>query len=236
MENNMAKRGKRYRGINEHVDRLQLYTVDEAVSLVKKTGSAKFDETVDLASRLGVDPRQSDQNIRGTVTLPHGTGKSVRVVVFAQGDLARQAEEAGADFVGTDDLVDKIVDGWLDFDATIATPDLMRSIMPKLGRILGPRGLMPNAKAGTVTTDVTETLQNIKAGQIEYRVERSSGVVQVPIGKVSFEEERIKQNLNAVMNALVAARPSAVKGRYIRSVAISATMGAGIRIDPQQFA
>ena len=232
----MAKRGKRYRGINEHVDRLQLYTVDEAVSLVKKTGSAKFDETVDLASRLGVDPRQADQNIRGTVTLPHGTGKSVRVVVFAQGDLARQAEEAGADFVGTDDLVDKIVDGWLDFDATIATPDLMRSIMPKLGRVLGPRGLMPNAKAGTVTTDVTETLQNIKAGQIEYRVERSSGVVQVPIGKVSFEEESIKQNLNAVMSALVAARPSAVKGRYIRSIAISATMGAGIRIDPQQFA
>ncbi len=232
----MAKRGKRYRGINEHVDRLQLYTVDEAVSLVKKTGSAKFDETVDLASRLGVDPRQSDQNIRGTVTLPHGTGKSVRVVVFAQGDLARQAEEAGADFVGTDELVDKIVDGWLDFDATIATPDLMRSIMPKLGRVLGPRGLMPNAKAGTVTTDVTETLQNIKAGQIEYRVERSSGVVQVPIGKVSFEEESIKQNLNAVMSALVAARPSAVKGRYIRSIAISATMGAGIRIDPQQFA
>ena len=232
----MAKKGKRYRGINEHVDRLQLYTVDEAVSLVKKTGSAKFDETVDLASRLGVDPRQSDQNIRGTVTLPHGTGKSVRVVVFAQGDLARQAEEAGADFVGTDELVDKIVDGWLDFDATIATPDLMRSIMPKLGRVLGPRGLMPNAKAGTVTTDVTETIQNIKAGQIEYRVERSSGVVQVPIGKVSFEEESIKQNLNAVMGALVAARPSAVKGRYIRSVAISATMGAGIRIDPQQFA
>ena len=236
MENNMAKRGKRYRGINEHVDRLQLYTVDEAVSLVKKTGSAKFDETVDLASRLGVDARQSDQNIRGTVALPHGTGKSVRVVVFAQGDLARQAEEAGADFVGTDELVDKIVDGWLDFDATIATPDLMRSIMPKLGRVLGPRGLMPNAKAGTVTTDVTETIQSIKAGQIEYRVERSSGVVQVPIGKVSFEEESIKQNLNAVMGALVAARPSAVKGRYIRSVAISATMGTGIRIDPQQFA
>ena len=232
----MAKRGKRYRGINEHVDRLQLYTIDEAVSLVKKTGSAKFDETVDLASRLGIDARQSDQNIRGTVALPHGTGKSVRVVVFAQGDLARQAEEAGADFVGTDDLVDKIVDGWLDFDATIATPDLMRSIMPKLGRVLGPRGLMPNAKAGTVTTDVTETIQNIKAGQIEYRVERSSGVVQVPIGKVSFEEESIKQNLNAVMSALVAARPSAVKGRYIRSVAISATMGTGIRIDPQQFA
>ena len=236
MENNMAKRGKRYRGISEQVDRLQLYTIDEAVSLVKKTGSAKFDETVDLASRLGIDARQSDQNIRGTVALPHGTGKSVRVVVFAQGDPARQAEEAGADFVGTDDLVDKIVDGWLDFDATIATPDLMRSIMPKLGRVLGPRGLMPNAKAGTVTMDVAETIRDIKAGQIEYRVERSSGVVQVPIGKVSFEEESIKQNLNAVMGALVAARPSAVKGRYIRSVAISATMGAAIRIDPQQFA
>lgn len=232
----MAKRGKRYRGLNEQVDRLHLYTVDEAVSLVKKTGSAKFDETVDLASRLGVDARQADQNIRGTVALPHGTGKSVRVVVFAQGDLARQAEEAGADFVGTDELVDKIADGWLEFDATIATPDLMRNIMPKLGRILGPRGLMPNAKAGTVTTDVTGTLQNIKAGQIEYRVERSSGIVHVPIGKTSFEEDNLKENLNAVMGALVAARPSAVKGRYIRSISISATMGAGIKIDPQQFA
>jgi large subunit ribosomal protein L1 len=236
MENNMAKKGKRYNGINEHVDRLQLYTIDEAVSLVKKTGSAKFDETVDLASRLGIDARQADQNIRGIVALPHGTGKSVRVVVFAQGDPARQAEEAGADFVGTDDLVDKIVGGWLDFDATIATPDLMRNIMPKLGRVLGPRGLMPNAKAGTVTMDVAETIRDIKAGQIEYRAERSSGIVHVPIGKVSFEEESIKQNLNVVMSALVAARPSVVKGRYIRSVAISATMGAGIRIDPQQFA
>lgn len=232
----MAKRGKRYRAGREQVDRLQLYTVDEAVSLVKKTSGAKFDETVDLASRLGVDAQHSEQNIRGTVTLPHGTGKSVSVVVFAEGDLARQAEEAGADFVGTDELVDKIVDGWLDFDATIATPDLMRSIMPKLGRVLGPRGLMPNAKAGTVTTDVTEAIQSIKAGQIEYRVERASGIVHVPIGKTSFEEESIKGNLNAVMNALVAARPSAVKGRYIRSVAISATMGVGIRIDPQQFA
>ena len=231
----MAKKGKRYTEIKEHVDRLQLYTVDEAVSLVKKTSGAKFDETVDLASRLGVNAQHSDQNIRGTVTLPHGTGKSVRVVVFAEGDPARQAEEAGADFVGTDDLVDKIVDGWLDFDATIATPDLMRSIMPKLGRVLGPRGLMPNAKAGTVTMDVAETIQSIKAGQIEYRVERLSGIVHVPIGKTSFEENSIKENLNAIMSALIAARPSSVKGRYIRSVAISATMGVGIRIDPQQF-
>lgn len=232
----MAKKGKRYRGLKEQVDRLQLYTVDEAVSLVKKTSAAKFDETVDLASRLGVDARKAEENIRGTVALPHGTGKSVRVVVFAQGDKAREAEEAGADFVGTDELVDKIVDGWLDFDATIATPDLMRGVMPKLGRILGPRGLMPNAKAGTVTMDVAETLQSIKAGQIEYRVERSSGIVHVPIGKTSFEEERLKDNLNTVMHALVSARPSSVKGRYIRSVAISATMGVGVRIDPQQFA
>lgn len=232
----MAKKGKRYRGLKEQVDRLQLYTVDEAVSLVKKTSAAKFDETVDLASRLGVDARKAEENIRGTVALPHGTGKSVRVVVFAQGDKAREAEEAGADFVGTDELVDKIVDGWLDFDATIATPDLMRGVMPKLGRILGPRGLMPNAKAGTVTMDVAETLQSIKAGQIEYRVERSSGIVHVPIGKTSFEEERLKDNLNTVMRALVSARPSSVKGRYIRSVAISATMGVGVRIDPQQFA
>lgn len=232
----MAKKGKRYRDIKGQVDRLQLYTVDEAILLLKKTSAAKFDETVELASRLGVNARIAEQNIRGTVALPHGTGKSVRVAVFAQGDKAREAEEAGADFVGTDDLVDKIVDGWLDFDATIATPDLMRSIMPKLGRILGPRGLMPNAKAGTVTMDIAPTLQNIKAGQIEYRVERASGIVHVPIGKVSFAQESIKENLKAVMSALVNARPAAVKGRYIRSVAISATMGVGIRIDPQQFA
>ncbi len=231
----MAKKGKRYKEIKEQVDRDHLYTVDEAVSLLKKTSRAKFDETVDLASRLGVDAQHAEQNIRGTVALPHGTGKSASVVVFAEGDAARQAEEAGADFVGTDELVDKIVDGWLDFDATIATPDLMRTIMPKLGRILGPRGLMPNAKAGTVTTDVTGTIQNIKAGQIEYRVERSSGIIHVPIGKTSFEETSIKENLNAIMGALIAARPASVKGRYVRSVAISSTMGVGIRIDPQQF-
>lgn len=231
----MAKRGKRYREFQQQVERENLYTVDEAVSLVKQTGSAKFDETIDLASRLGVNPAVAEQNIRGTVSLPHGTGKSVRVAVFAEGDKAREAEEAGADFVGTDDLVDKIVEGWLEFDATIATPDLMRSIMPKLGRILGPRGLMPNPKAGTVTMDVAETLQNIKAGQIEYRVERTSGIVHVPIGKVSFEETQIKDNLTTVMDALVKARPSGTSGRYIKSVAISATMGAGIRIDPQEF-
>ncbi len=231
----MAKKGKRYNDIQQHVERLTNYTVDEAISILKKTGSAKFDETIDLASRLGIDARTAEQNIRGTVALPHGTGKSVRVAVFAEGEKASEAEEAGADFVGSDDLVDKIVDGWLDFDATIATPDLMRSIMPKLGRILGPRGLMPNPKAGTVTMDISETLQSIKAGQIEYRVERDSGIVHVPIGKVSFEEGQIKENLMSVMDALVKARPAATKGRYIRSVAISSTMGVGIRIDPQEF-
>lgn len=231
----MAKKGKRYNDIQENVDRLSLYTVDEAVSLLKKTSTAKFDETIDLASRLGLDARDADQNIRGTVALPHGTGKSVRVVVFAEGDKAKEAEESGADFVGTDELVDKITEGWLEFDATIATPDLMRSIMPKLGRVLGPRGLMPNPKAGTVTMDIAETLQNIKAGQIEYRVERLSGIVHVPIGKTSFEENQIKDNLTTVMDVLVKARPSSSKGRYIRSVAISSTMGVGIRIDPQQF-
>ncbi len=231
----MAKKGKRYTDIQQHVDRMSFYTVDEAVSLLKQTSTAKFDETIDLASRLGVDARIAEQNIRGTVSLPHGTGKSVRVAVFAEGEKATEAEEAGADIVGSDDLVDKIVDGWLEFDATIATPDLMRGIMPKLGRILGPRGLMPNPKAGTVTMDIAETLQNIKAGQIEYRVERTSGIVHVPIGKTSFEENQIKENLNTVMDALVKARPASTKGRYIRSVAISSTMGVGIRIDPQEF-
>ncbi len=231
----MAKKGKRYNDIQQHVDKMSFYTVDEAVSILKQTATAKFDETIDLASRLGVDARIAEQNIRGTVSLPHGTGKAVRVAVFAEGEKATEAEVAGADIVGSDDLVDKIVDGWLEFDATIATPDLMRGIMPKLGRILGPRGLMPNPKAGTVTMDIAETLQNIKAGQIEYRVERTSGIVHVPIGKVSFKENQIKENLNTVMDALVKARPASTKGRYIRSVAISSTMGIGIRIDPQEF-
>ena len=231
----MKKNGKRYREIATFIDRSQLYSLDEGVQLLKQSAKAKFDETVDFAARLGVDPRHADQNIRGTVALPHGTGKQVRVVVFAQGDKAREAEEAGADAVGTDDLVDKIVGGWLDFDATIATPDLMRTIMPKLGRILGPRGLMPNAKTGTVTMEIAETINNIKAGQIEYRVEKESGVVQVPIGKTSFDDNQIKENLQTVMEAIMRARPASTKGRYLRSVAVSSTMGAGIRLDPAQF-
>lgn len=235
MEVTLKQNGKRYREIANLIDRSQLYSLDEGVQLLKQSSKAKFDETVDLAARLGVDPRHADQNIRGTVALPHGTGKQIRVIVFAQGDKAREAEEAGADAVGTDDLVDKIVEGWLDFDATVATPDLMRTIMPKLGRILGPRGLMPNAKTGTVTMEIAETINSIKAGQIEYRVEKESGVVHVPIGKTSFEANQIKENLQTVMDALMRARPASAKGRYLRSVAVSSTMGAGIRLDPVQF-
>ena len=231
----MGKRGKRYREGAERVDRLKLYDLDEGVQLLKQSASAKFAETIDLAVHLGVDPRHADQNIRGTVSLPHGTGQEVRVVVFAQGDKAREAEEAGADAVGAEDLVDQIVDGWLDFDSAIATPDLMRTIMPKLGRILGPRGLMPNAKTGTVTMDVAEAIQTIKAGQIEYRVEKESGVIHAPVGKATFEENQIKENIEAVMGVLVRARPSSIKGRYLKTVAISSTMGVGIRLEPQQF-
>jgi large subunit ribosomal protein L1 len=229
------KKGKKHREVAQLVERLKLYNLDEAVPLLKKTATAKFDETVDLAVRLGVDARHAEQNIRGTVGLPHGTGKRVRVVVFAQGDKAREAEEAGADAVGAEELIEKIVGGWLDFDAAIATPDLMRTIMPKLGRILGPRGLMPNAKTGTVTMDVAETIRNIKAGQIEYRVEKQSGIIHVPIGKISFDDHQIKENLQTVMGALIRARPSTTKGKYVKSVAISPTMGVGIRLDPQQF-
>ena len=231
----MSKKGKRYQELAKLVDRETLYSLDEGIGLLKKTSTAKFDETANLAVRLGVDPRHAEQNIRGTVALPHGTGKQMRVVVFAQGDKAREAEDAGADAVGADQLVERIVGGWLEFDSAVATPDLMRTIMPKLGRILGPRGLMPNAKAGTVTMDVADAVRNIKAGQIEYRVEKQSGIIHAPVGKVSFPEERLRENIQTVMGALVRARPAAVKGRYIRTVAISATMGPGIRLEPQQF-
>lgn len=231
----MGKRGKRYNDGAQRVDRMKLYDLDEGVQLLKQAASAKFAETIDLAVHLGVDPRHADQNIRGTVALPHGTGQEMRVVVFAQGDKVREAEEAGADAVGAEDLVDKIVDGWMDFDSAVATPDLMRTIMPKLGRILGPRGLMPNAKAGTVTMDVAEAVQTIKAGQIEYRVEKESGVIHAPVGKATFEEGQIKENIQAVMGALVRARPSSIKGRYLKTIAISSTMSVGIRLEPQQF-
>lgn len=229
------KRGKRYRNVAALVDRTKRYTLDEATDLVKKTANAKFDETVELAVKLGVDPRKADQNVRGTVALPHGTGKQVRVIVFAQSDEQIQsAKEAGAIEAGGEELVQKVADGWLEFDVAVATPDMMRFV-GRLGRIIGPLGLMPSPKTGTVTNDVGEAVREIKAGRIEYRVERSGAIVHVPVGKVSFEKEQIKENVLAIMDTLIAARPTSARGRYLRSVALSSTMGPGIKLDTGEF-
>ena len=225
----MATRGKKYRNAVERFDRAARFQPREAIEHVKKSAYAKFDETVDIALRLGVDPRHADQIVRGTVVLPHGTGKKVRVLVIAQGDKAREAEQAGADFVGVE-YIAKIKEGWLDVDAIVATPDVMGQLGP-LGRILGPRGLMPNPKAGTVTMDVTKALKDIKAGKIEFRVDKT-GNVHAPIGKVSFSVEQLEANFTAFMDTIVRARPSAAKGMYIRTVALSSTMGPGVRVDP----
>jgi large subunit ribosomal protein L1 len=221
--------GKRYRSAVEGLDRDLRFQPREALERVKGVKPAKFDETVDIAVRLGVDPRHADQIVRGTVVLPHGTGKKVRVLVIAQGDKAREAEQAGADFVGTE-YVAKIKEGWLDIDAIVATPDVMGQL-GALGRILGPRGLMPNPKAGTVTMDVTKAIRDIKAGKIEFRVDKT-GNVHAPIGKLSFSVEQLEQNYTAFMDTIVRARPSAAKGQYVRTVAVSSTMGPGFRIDP----
>ena len=230
------KRGKRYQNVVNLVERTQRHTLDEAADLVKKTANANFDETVELAVKLGVDPRQADQNIRGTVTLPHGTGKEVRVIVFAQSEeQIQEAKEVGAQEAGGEKLVQKVADGWLEFDVAITTPDMMRFV-GRLGRIIGPLGLMPSPKAGTVTDDVGKAVREVKAGRIEYRVERSGAVIQVPVGKVSFEKKQIIENVLTIMNALVAARPASAKGRYLRSVALSSTMGPGIKLDTGEFA
>jgi large subunit ribosomal protein L1 len=227
----MANSSKRHRAALAKVDREKRYTLEEAVKLAVETDPAKFDETVELAVRLGVDPRQADQNVRGTTQLPHGTGKSVRVLVFAKGDKAREAQEAGADFVGGDDLAAKITgEGWLDFDSAIATPDMM-GVVGKLGKVLGPRGLMPNPKVGTVTMDVAKAVREIKSGKVEYRVEKA-GIVHVPIGKRSFGYEKLLDNANMVLSSLIRAKPSAAKGTYLRSIAIATTMGPGIKVDP----
>jgi large subunit ribosomal protein L1 len=227
----MAKSSKRHRASLGKVDRERRYSLEDAVKLAIETDPAKFDETVELAVRLGVDPRQADQNVRGTTLLPHGTGKSVRVLVFAKGDKAREAQEAGADFVGADDLATKIsAEGWLDFDSAIATPDMM-GVVGKLGKVLGPRGLMPNPKVGTVTMDVAKAVREIKAGKVEYRVEKA-GIVHVPIGKRSFGYDKLLDNANSVLTSLVRAKPSAAKGTYLRSIAIATTMGPGIKVDP----
>ena len=228
----MAKRGKKYQGATTTVDLEELREPRPALEAVKELSFAKFDETVEVAIRLGVDPRHADQIVRGTVVLPAGTGRSVRVLVIADGDKAREAEEAGADFVGTE-YVEKIEGGWLDFDVAIATPDMMKNV-GKLGRILGPRGLMPTPKAGTVTMDVGRVVKESKAGRIEFRVDRN-GIVHAPIGKVSFEVSALEENFESLMDAIKRNKPSAAKGTYVKSVSVSSTMGPGVGIDPNLY-
>jgi large subunit ribosomal protein L1 len=226
----MAKKGKRYTEALSKVDRDRLYSPVDAIRILHELPTSKFDETVELSLRLGVDPRKPDQMVRGALSLPKGTGKTVRVAVFAKGEKAREAEEAGADAVGADDLADRISGGWMDFDATVATPDMM-PVVGKLGRVLGPRGLMPNPKSGTVTDDVAKTVADLKGGLVEYRTDKS-GNVHLIIGKRSFEDLDLAANYAAVIDELLRAKPAAAKGRYLRSVTLSTTMGPGLRIDP----
>ncbi len=228
----MPKRGKRYSDAKSKLSIGDKLPPQDAIQVVKDLSFAKFDETVEVAARLGVDPRQADQVVRGTVALPHGTGKDVRVLVITQGEKEKEAQEAGADYVGVDYL-DKIKEGWLEFDVAVATPDLMGKVGP-LGRILGPRGLMPTPKSGTVTFDVGNAVKEIKAGKIEYRVDRT-GNVHAPIGKVSFDIEKLSENLEAFMDSIIRARPSSAKGTYLRGVSISSTMGPGVAIDPNLY-
>src|SRR6202521_991324 len=229
----MPKLSKNRGKAEQTLDRARKYTVDEAVAIVKKTKFAKFDETVDLAVRLGVNPKHADQMVRGALVLPHGTGKTVRVLVFAKGEKEREARDAGADFAGSDDLVAKVSEGFLDFDRVIATPDMMGAV-GKLGRVLGPRGLMPNPKVGTVTFDLAAAVRDAKGGKIEYRVEKA-GIVHARIGKVSFTEQALADNAKALIGALVRQKPSTAKGAYLRSITVSSTMGLGFRIDPAHF-
>ena len=228
------KRGKKYTEAAKMIDRAAQYDVAEAVSLVKKTAVAKFDETVEAHVRLGVDGRHADQQVRGAVVLPHGTGKTVRVLVFAKGDKATEAEAAGADFVGAEELIPRIQnEGWFDFDVVVATPDMM-GVVGRLGKVLGPKGLMPNPKAGTVTMDVTKAVNDIKAGKIEYRLDKTN-IVHVPVGKASFSEEALQENFNALMDAIVKAKPSALKGQYLRSITLTSTMGPGVKVSVAKF-
>lgn len=229
------KRGKKYTEAAKKVDREKQYEVEEAVKLVKETAVAKFDETVEAHIRLGVDGRHADQQIRGAVVLPNGTGKEVRVLVFAKGEKLDEAQAAGADHVGGEELIPKIQnDGWLDFDVVVATPDMM-GVVGRLGRVLGPKGLMPNPKAGTVTMDVTKAVQDIKAGKVEYRLDKAN-IVHVPVGKVSFSEEQLVQNVDALMDAITKAKPSAAKGQYYKSVSLSSTMGPGVKLSTVKYA
>jgi len=226
----MAKKGKRYLESAKLVNRETYYDVDEAIELVQQTAKAKFDETVELHIKLGVDSRHADQQVRGAVVLPHGTGKTRKVLVFAKGDKAKEAENAGADFVGAEELVTKIqTENWFDYDVVVATPDMM-GVVGRLGRVLGPKGLMPNPKSGTVTFDIEKAVKDIKAGKVEYRVDKTN-IIHVPIGKVSFGTEKLRDNFNTLMDAVIKAKPAAAKGKYLRSVTISSTMGPGIKIN-----
>lgn len=227
------KRGKKYIEAAKLVDRNNVYDPSEAFALVEKTKTAKFDETVEAHIKLGVDSRHADQQVRGAVVLPHGTGKNLKVLVFAKGPKADEALAAGADHVGAEDLIPRIQnEGWLDFDIVVATPDMM-GVVGRLGRVLGPKGLMPNPKAGTVTMDVTKAINDIKAGKIEYRLDKTN-IIHVPIGKVSFGNEKLRENFHALMSAIIKAKPSAAKGQYLRSISVSSTMGPGIKINPMK--
>jgi large subunit ribosomal protein L1 len=232
-EREMSRKGKRYEALKGKVDRNLRYEVAEALALVRETSYTRFDGSVDVAVRLNVDPRHADQMVRGAVVLPHGTGRTTRVVVFAAGEKAKEAEEAGADFVGAEDLVNKIQEGWLDFDKAIATPDMMRFV-GRIGRILGPRGMMPNPKVGTVTMDIDRAVRDMKSGRVEFRVERA-GIIHAPIGRASYSNEKLTENLLSLIETLVKLKPASAKGQYMRSITVSATMGPGVKIDPFSF-
>jgi len=228
------KHGKKYNEVAKLVDRAMLYEPEDAIALVKKTAVAKFDETIEVHIRTGCDGRHADQQIRGAVVLPNGTGRTVRVLVFAKGDKLTEAEAAGADHTGGEELIPRIQnEGWLDFDVVVATPDMM-GVVGRLGKTLGPKGLMPNPKAGTVTMDVTKAINDIKAGKIEYRLDKTN-IVHVPLGKASFEDEKIQENFNALMEAIIKAKPSAVKGQYLRSITLTSTMGPGVKVNTAKF-
>ncbi len=225
----MARHGKRYRNLLERVDDQKLYAPAEAAELVRELATAKFDETIEAHFRLGIDPRKSDQNVRGTAALPHGTGKTIRVLAITQGDKVAEAEAAGADHVGGQELIDRILEGWFEFDAVVATPDMMAQVGGKLGRVLGPRGLLPNPKAGTVGPNISDIVGALKAGRIEFRADKT-GVVHAPIGKASFEADKLTENLSALVSALEVAKPETAKGTYLRSVYITSTMGPSVRV------
>ena len=230
----MPKRGKNYKDALKEYDKTEMYEIEEALNIVEKTSKAKFDETVEAHFRMGVDGRHADQQIRGAIVLPHGTGKSKRVLVFAKGPKATEAEEAGADYVGAEEMAQKIQkEGWFDFDAVIATPDMM-GVVGRLGKLLGPKGLMPNPKSGTVTMDVAKAISETKAGKVEYRLDKTN-IIHVPIGKVSFGTEKLAENFNTLAAAIIKAKPAAAKGQYMKSVVVASTMGPGVKINPQKI-